>query len=703
MRRKTPSIRERLVVLVLAIVIPLSTIVSFFLFDKYHEARQKVEASKIAMARALATAVDERLANVQDSMAVLATSRLLRLEDLSHFRDQALEVKKLQQLTVIGLINPQLQPVLNTVTPYGEALRPAASAPFIKSVFADGYPVITDLFKGSLRGTQTFSVGVPVSHNGAVVYTLVGGIDPLDIVKMLQQQRLPPGWLAAVVDRSGTIVARSQDQELFVGQKVRQSLLTRMGQVEEELAEGKSLEDVQFLTAFSRAPRSGWTVVIGLPYDLLTEQLQSSLAWLFAGAIALLASGSALAWRFGQQLVGSMHSLKEVASQLGRREPVCAPPMAFAEADELGLALEQASRDLLAADAVLRSNEIQLHQAGSRLAGLVDSAMDAIITIDEDQKIVLFNRAAERIFGQPRNDILDKSLLALMPTRFHQDHGDMVKRFGMTGITGRRMGGQTTLFGLRANGEEFPMEASISHLDTPEGKLFTVVVRDVTERVRAEESLATLSANASALREAEKRKIARELHDDLAQTMTVLKIDLISLRDSLPVLTESLATKISRMVTLLDAGVTATRRIAADLRPLLLDDLGLPAALEWLVQGFQERTGVACELDMSGEIDLPEPHATEIFRIVQEALTNVSKHAQATHVFIKLELVAEILHLRVQDNGRGFQVEAESAPQSLGIGGLQERVALLKGQMKIVSAPGRGTRLKVEIKMKTDQ
>ena len=692
-----PSLRARLVALVLSIIVPVAGVIGFLLVNDYRKGREQLEASTIATARALASAVDQRLAGVQDAMAVLATARSLQRGELSRFYEQALEVQALQGLLVIGLIDAELNPVLNTISPFGAVLRPAAATAHVKSVFVSGKPVISDLFRGSLRGSQTFAVGVPVRRDGSVAYTLVGGISPTSIVQLLERQKLPAGWLAAVVDRSGTIVARNAEQDRFVGRKARQQLLTRMSQVDEEAAEGMSLDNARVLTVFSRASLSGWAVIIGIPYDLLTEQLRYSLAALLAGTLALLAGGIALAWRFGEQLVGSVQDLKAAAALLGRRERVSAPRSAFAEANELGLALEQASRDLHDADADRVSNELRLSQAGSRLAGLVDSAMDAIITIDENQEIVLFNRAAEQIFGRARGDVLGQSLLLLMPVRFHQHHGALVHQFGQTGATARRMGGLTTLFGRRANGQEFPVEASISHLDTPEGKLFTVVVRDVTERVTAQDQLAAFSAKSSALREQEKRKIARELHDDLAQTMTVLKIELIVLRDGLPALTDAQSTRIARMVALLDAGVAATRRIAADLRPLLLDDLGLPAALEWLIENFSQRTGVECEFDMSEGFDLAEPHATEVFRIVQEALANVAKHARATLVFVQLELAGRVLTLRVQDNGRGFQPEAPRAPQSLGLAGLRERVGLLKGQMKITSAPGRGTTLKVQV------
>ena len=248
-----------------------------------------------------------------------------------------------------------------------------------------------------------------------------------------------------------------------------------------------------------------------------------------------------------------------------------------------------------------------LESTAARMAGMLDSAMDAIISVDESQRVVVYNRAAEQIFGSPASVMIGQPLTRLIPQRFHASHAEHVRRFGATGVTSRRMGGSRLVYGRRANGDEFPLEASISHLDTPEGKLFTVILRDVTDRVKAQEELATLASEASAVREQEKTRIARELHDELAQSLTALKMDTIWLRDQLPDAPPEVAQRLAAMLAMLDGSASATRRIAADLRPLLLDDLGLQPAIEWLAQNFTRRTGVVCELDVNEQLELPEP------------------------------------------------------------------------------------------------
>jgi PAS domain S-box-containing protein len=333
----------------------------------------------------------------------------------------------------------------------------------------------------------------------------------------------------------------------------------------------------------------------------------------------------------------------------------------------------------------------------ARLSGLLESAMDAIITIDEQQRVVLYNRAAEKIFGWTSEQVLGASLEKLMPERYQGRHFAHVTRFDRTGTTSRRMGDGTVLYGKRANGEEFPMEASISQLDTVEGKLFTVILRDITERVRAQEELSTFAAEAHTLREGEKSRIARELHDDLAQSLTALKMDTIWLRDNAPAEPEKAVAKLAEMVSMLDTTVAATRRIAADLRPLLLDDLGLAPAIEWLAHTFTQRTGVPCEVSVDQDLELEEPYATAVFRIVQESLANVGKHARASEASVVIARTAKAVTLEVRDNGQGFSLVAPRKPHSLGLMGLRERAHLLKGTVALDSQPGRGTRVQVLI------
>jgi PAS domain S-box-containing protein len=353
----------------------------------------------------------------------------------------------------------------------------------------------------------------------------------------------------------------------------------------------------------------------------------------------------------------------------------------------------------------VRAEEL-VARSEARLRGILDSAMDAIITVDEAQRVVLFNNAAESMFGCSRAEALGAPLSTFIPERYRHSHADHVERFGAAQTTSRRMGGSLRIVtGLRGNGEEFPIDASISQVDESGTRFYTVILRDVTARVRAMEELRRskdelqeLGAAAQLAREQEKARIARELHDELGQLLTMLQMDVAWCKEKQPAGNDAFAAKLDRMEALLTSTIAATRRISADLRPLMLDDLGLVPSIEWLVENFAQRTGIACELTIEDrDLQLPQAHATAIFRIVQESLTNVAKHAEASHADIAIESEGHFLVVRIVDDGVGFSLLAPRKPASFGLFGVRERASLIGGEATIVSARGTGTTIEVRL------
>jgi PAS domain S-box-containing protein len=333
--------------------------------------------------------------------------------------------------------------------------------------------------------------------------------------------------------------------------------------------------------------------------------------------------------------------------------------------------------------------------------------MDAIISVDEAQRIVLFNEAAERIFGCPASEAMGATLERFIPERFRAAHLRHVEEFGRTGTTTRLMGPRLVLFGLRADGEEFPIDASISQVVVEDRKLYTVILRDITERRRSEEALARshqelrdLSAVMNEVREAERTRIARELHDELAQWLTALKMDVSWLASRLPSEQAPLMERTGRMKSVVDTTVAAVRRIAADLRPVMLDDLGLVPAIESLLHDLSERTGIVVSFQPDfGSLAPGEPVATAIYRMVQEALTNVARHAGATEVRVTMGREGDTLVVRVRDNGRGYDAGAATQKKSYGVLGIRERAYTLGGGARIERAEGGGTLVEITIPM----
>lgn len=329
-----------------------------------------------------------------------------------------------------------------------------------------------------------------------------------------------------------------------------------------------------------------------------------------------------------------------------------------------------------------------------RLAAMVETTTDAILILDHEQKITLANQAAEQLFGYTRDKLMHQRVEMLIPARFHGVHHQHVNGFGKTGTSVRRMGGETNVVGIRADGTEFPIDASISHLLEDGKPLYTVILRDITERKRAEqelklsrEYLRNLYDNLQTIREEERKRIARELHDDLGQTLGAVRIDLTLLRNELPLDTPELEKNAALIDKLLLSAITSVRRISSDLRPRPLDDLGLVPALQMLAGEFSQRHNIACDVSApSDDIPLPDEIASPLFRMVQESLNNVAKHADATHVRIELSVDQNILSLTVADNGKGLRAADTQKADSFGLIGMRERAWAMGGSLNIRSA-----------------
>jgi signal transduction histidine kinase len=232
------------------------------------------------------------------------------------------------------------------------------------------------------------------------------------------------------------------------------------------------------------------------------------------------------------------------------------------------------------------------------------------------------------------------------------------------------------------------------------------IQRDVTQRrqeeneiLRSRQELRDLTARLQLVREEERTYLAREVHDELGQALTGLKIDLAWLKSRMT--DRMLLDRVQSIIVRIDGAMDTVRRIATDLRPSVLDDLGLVAAVEWQAQEFERSTGIPVQLEMQAEhVELEDVCATTAFRILQETLTNVARHAQATRVNIALRVRAEALTLEVRDNGRGISKAEMASPQSLGLVGSRERAIACGGELVIDGVRRKGTTVSLRIPLR---
>jgi signal transduction histidine kinase len=246
-------------------------------------------------------------------------------------------------------------------------------------------------------------------------------------------------------------------------------------------------------------------------------------------------------------------------------------------------------------------------------------------------------------------------------------------------------------FALYARAPHAPSEAEIELVDRA-----THVAGIAIERRDLDEQLRALSAHVESVREEERTGIAREIHDELGQALTALKMDIAWLERRAP--SDDFRDKLHGMAEMTNDLVDVVRRISAELRPAVLDDVGLLAAIEWQAQEFERRTGTSCDVTSNlGDRALPRDLSTAVFRILQEALTNIARHAEATRVAIDLVEDGPRLRLTVNDNGKGIQKEAAHGPRSLGLLGMRERARHLGGTATVRGAPEGGTVVSLDV------
>lgn len=418
----------------------------------------------------------------------------------------------------------------------------------------------------------------------------------------------------------------------------------------------------------------------------LPEQAEKSL--MFAGCASLAMAGVC------SLLMTSQHDLLALSGQISQGIAI------------ICIYLGLVAPGLRAPLVELARTRQELLSSRNRYSTIIQTANEGIITVDAKHEIILFNAAAEKIFGYDAQQILGMPLDTVIPPRHRANHSQHVNRFGATGTSKRQMANSAdfSVTGLKKNGEEFPIEASISSLIEGDQRLYTVIFRDISERRIAQQKMAQvhqelseLSQSLQTVREEERKHIARELHDDLGQLLAALRMDfsiLTKKQPNNPVLQPILG-NIDRLI--LDA-IAILRRIATDLRPRALDEGGLYFALLTLQKEFSQRHGIACELiAVEEELILNDAISTTVFRVIQESLTNVVRHAQATSVRIELHKRNDHLWFRIADNGRGIGGDDFIKRQSFGLIGMRERVRSLQGELQVSGDAGKGTCIEGQI------
>jgi PAS domain S-box-containing protein len=371
---------------------------------------------------------------------------------------------------------------------------------------------------------------------------------------------------------------------------------------------------------------------------------------------------------------------------LSRRELVAR----LSEAEENLRAIRSGEVDAIVVNRQGEEKVFTLRGADHTYRVFVERMNEGAAVLSSDHTVLHCNGRFARFLGSRLQSVIGSSMLDLVWPDDHPKLDALLRRAAQ-----RNCRGEIRLQARK--GAPLSVHLSLNPLRLDSTRAVCLIASDLSETKRAEqelrassEQLRKLTAHLQSVREEERARISREVHDELGQSLTAVKMDLAWLAGRLPRKNGQMLRRVRSARQLADSMIQSIRRISTELRPAVLD-LGLAAAVEWQVQEFQARSGIQCKVRLlTQEVFAPDV-STTLFRILQETLTNVARHAKATRVEVVKQKRRDRVVLMIRDNGRGFDEENPSVSKSLGLLGMRERAAILGGQVNISSAPGKGT------------
>lgn len=334
-----------------------------------------------------------------------------------------------------------------------------------------------------------------------------------------------------------------------------------------------------------------------------------------------------------------------------------------------------------------------------------NNPMPLLIVNAERNKFVNVNQSALNHYGYTREEFLALSPLDIRPEserkRYIEQQLNTDDKSETEGIWKHQ----------KKDGTLIEVEITAHPIEYENNNCWLILISDVTEKQQFLEQLQQsyadirrLNAHQQAIREEERAHIAREIHDELGQQLTGIKIDTNRLKKSIPDNDTATHEQLQKILSYLDETVKTVRRISSDLQPGVLDELGLVAALEWQCSEFEKRTGTSCRFQSQvNELPLSKSTATGIFRVYQETLTNITRHAKATQVFTQLKQNSKEIILTTHDNGVGFTMPEAKNKKTLGLINMKERAQILGGQLQIETEKGKGTTIILTVPLQTKQ
>jgi signal transduction histidine kinase len=652
--------------------------------------RAQLEQSAIQKARDITAEIDSAMVTRENLLTVLAGSYSLLNSDLETFYREAADVGK--QLDVMIALRDQAtnSRIFNTDFPLGTRL-PAGNAVLQgdrEQALRSGKPAVSDVFLSSRGKRVLVAVTVPVMREGRLLYFLTMAFDADKFVSIFDRLQIGKNQVAMIIDRHGAVVARSQRNREFVGQEFHADFLDHESQPE-GISQAASLEGIPFEYFYNRSIPTGWRVVVGIPQSLLRAPWEHAVRVVAVTLGLLLIVGGAIAYAIGRRISDSIRALRSAAIALGQHEQVAPPLTSLRETNEVANAISAASTEM-------RNSDEQL-----RLA--VDAAELGTWTWNIVTGEFLVSERARRILGIPPTAECGRHTLL---ERIHPSD----RRIPEEILQPRPLAGGQYEIEYRIvdpNDRSIRWVSSRGRVQLDEaGRPLRIhgVFRDISNRKRSQAERDDLRLRLMRAQEQERLRLAHELHDQTGQSLTAIMMELKAIEAHVE---QNGRDRLRRLRKQLDQMGQNLHRVAWELRPSSINELGLTAALANYVSDWSAQTGI--EIDFHCGDPSLDSHAEEVtttlYRVVQEGLTNIAKHAAgANAASVTINRADSMLRLVIEDNGCGFDTIALGRPGARAFGGLglasmRERLSLIGGKLEIESSFGVGTTIFVRVEL----
>jgi signal transduction histidine kinase len=636
-------------------------------------AQQQRRDSQVAAIETLDSVVGRLASEIGLQLEIaetVAASATLDKSDLDAFYREATRINETRELwQTIQLVDPEGNQVLDVTRPLGDGMRATADRENFEQILRTRKPAIGGIGpRGPVSGKRVVALRAPVERDGQLKFVLTVALVPDAISQILKSAGAPAGWVGFVVDAKGNIVARTVGERSELGQSASATVRAAIAAAPEGSYVEIAPDGDQVDSIYKSIPgTSGWSVHFGIPTQELNGPVHRSAIFLAGGGIVSFVLALTLAW----------YTIRDISQ---RR-------------------LEQEAQAALALSASEERRRLTIDAADLGVFSWDFTTGEALVSPRAREMLRIESSAAE---GDTSLSI-DRMLSRIEPADRQQFEASLLScRSGNVAIADFRTAPPHSRW-LRASGR-------LSRLDQKNLDIVYGVILDIDETKRAELDRQQLLRRLSEAEENERRRIARELHDQIGQTVTGLLLGLKNLEQffgashkrklGLEKLNwlQGLARGIGRDI----------HQVAADLRPTALDDLGLHKALEAFCAEISRRFGISVDFQSLGRKERLGPDIEiAVYRAVQEAVNNVVKHAQARNVSVVVDRRAAELRIVVEDDGNGFDLQqfsqSESRHSKLGLSVIEERLALLGGSLAIESEPAHGTSLFMRIPAPTEE